>query len=212
MVNVVPGESMAPVKRVLVLYTPEASPGTWSELDLALSNGSTWTGAAPNPGDEPLQYFVEATDAAGNVASSNNDGSDFGSSTAGGSTSSALSISLAGAQPTAGYFGGSVTATVSIGSDATAPVTYVLDGGPSTPLPTGDQVVVTGDGEHTLTVTDATGDKAVSSFDIDTLGPWSAPPRRPPSPPMAGPRVPSLAQAVRSFRSQSPTRAPRWRL
>ncbi|HTT89803.1 MAG TPA: hypothetical protein VMF65_09630 [Acidimicrobiales bacterium] len=170
-VTVVPGESNAPVKRVLVLYTPKASPGTWTPLDLGLSNGNTWTGAAPNPGDGAVQYFVEAVDAAGNVANSNNNGSDFGSSNANGAASDALSISLSGSQPTTGYFQGSVTASVSIGTGATAPVSYVLDGGPSTPLPANNQLTVTGDGEHTLTVTDAGGDEATSSFDIDTLGP-----------------------------------------
>ena len=135
MVSVVTGNELAPVKRVLVLYTPESSPGTWTALDLALSNGNTWSGAAPNPGDVAVQYFVEAVDAAGNVASSNNNGSDFGSSTAAGSTSAALSISLAGTQPTTGYFQGAVTATVSLGSAATAPLSYMLDGGPSTPSP-----------------------------------------------------------------------------
>ncbi len=64
-----------------------------------------------------------------------------------------------------------MTATVSLASAATAPVSYVLDGGPSTALPSSDQVVVTGHGEHTLTVTNTNGDEATSSFDIDTLGP-----------------------------------------
>ena len=170
-VSVVPGNAAAPVKRVLVLYTPESSPGTWTALDLALSNGNTWSGAAPNPGGVAVQYFVEAVDAAGNVASSNNNGSDFGSSTAAGSTSAALSISLAGTQPTTGYFQGAVTATVGLGAGATAPLSYTLDGGPSTPLPPADELIVTGDGEHSLTVTDAAGNSATSSFDIDTLGP-----------------------------------------
>ena len=149
----------------------EADPGTWTPLDLALSNGNTWSGAAPNPGNAAVQYFVEAVDAAGNVANSNNNGSDFGSSNAAASASAALSISLSGSQPTSGYFEGAVTATVSIGSGATVPVSYVLDGGPSTALLGNNQVVVTGDGEHTLAVTDAAGDTATSAFDIDTLGP-----------------------------------------
>ena len=169
--SVVPGASSAPVKRVLVLYTSETDPGVWTPLDLALSNGNTWSGAAPNPGDAAVQYFVEAVDAAGNVANSNNNGSDFGSSNATASVSAALSIALSGSQPTTGYFEGTVTATVSLGSAATAPLSYVLDGGRSTALPGSDQVVVTGDGEHTLAVTDAAGDTATSSFDIDTLGP-----------------------------------------
>ncbi len=170
-VSVAPGASAAPVKRVLVLYTSEADPGTWTPLDLALSNGNTWSGAAPNPGNAAVQYFVEAVDAAGNVANSNNNGSDFGSSNAAASASAALSISLSGSRPTSGYFEGAVTATVNIGSGATVPVSYVLDGGPSTALLGNNQVVVTGDGEHTLAVTDAAGDTATSAFDIDTLGP-----------------------------------------
>ncbi len=199
-VSVVPGNDAAPVKRVLVLFTPESSPGTWTALDLAPSNGNTWSGAAPDPGGVAVQYFVEAVDGAGNVASSNNNGSDFGSSSAAGSTSAALSISLAGTQPTTGYFQGAVTATVGLGAGAIAPLSYRLDGGPSTPLPPADQLIVTGDGEHSLTVTDAAGNSATSSFDIDTLGPVSAPPLRRTSRPTAGCPARSTALPARSCR------------
>lgn len=171
-VTVVPGESAAPVKGVLVLYTSAADPGTWTALDLAPSAGNEWSGAAPNSENTAIEYMVEAVDAAGNVANSTNNGSEFPSSSAPSSTSPDLSISLASSQPpTNGYYDGPVTATVTLGSGASAPVSYVLDGGPSTPLPSSDQVVVTGDGVHKLVVSDAAGDTATSFFDIDTVGP-----------------------------------------
>jgi hypothetical protein len=66
------------VKRVLVLF--KDATGTWTSMDLAPDGGS-WSGAASanlGSGDEPnLEWFVQAVDAAGNVAASTNKGAMF---------------------------------------------------------------------------------------------------------------------------------------
>lgn len=162
-VTAVPGESAAPIDEVLVLYTDALHPGAWTALELGSNNGTTWTGDELGTGADHVQFFVEAVDAAGNVAVSNNNGSNFGSS-------SLPTISLSGSQVSANVFNGPVTATVSPAPSPTAPMTYQLDNGLFETL-TSPSLNVTGDGQHQLVVTDSYGEQATANFDIDTGGP-----------------------------------------
>jgi choice-of-anchor C domain-containing protein len=149
----------APVKEVLVLYTDGAYPGAWTSALLSSNNGLTWTGTGSVATTNGAQYIVEAVDAAGNVAVSNNEGVDFN-----GAPQPSVSIELSGSGPVNGYYTGNVTASI------TAPggSTYVLDGSQPQAVPTSGQLEVSASGEHTLTVTDKNGDTATQAFAIST--------------------------------------------
>jgi choice-of-anchor C domain-containing protein len=147
--------SSAPVKQVLVLYTDASSPGTWTSVNLTSSDGQNWTGTAPSTLSGKVQYIVEAVDAAGNVAVSNNEGTAFNAT-----TQPAISIALSGSGPTNGYYTSAVTATITAPNGST----YVLDG--SAPVSVSGPVMVTTSGEHTLTVTDQNGDESTQAFAI----------------------------------------------
>jgi len=149
--------SSAPVAEVLVVYTDGQNPGTWQSDLLSLSSGESWIGNVPPTPSGQVQYIVEAVDAAGNVAVSNNEGTAFNTV-----AQPVIAITLSGNGPTNGYYTGPVTANIT----APAGSTYVLDGSPSTVLPTSGAVVVSTAGEHTLTVTDPNGDTATQAFAI----------------------------------------------
>jgi choice-of-anchor C domain-containing protein len=151
--------SGAPVKEVLVLYTDGGNPGTWASASLSSTNGLTWTGTGPVPTTNGVQYIVEAVDAAGNVAVSNNEGVDFN-----GAPQPSVAIALAGSGPVNGYYTGTVTASITAPSGST----YVLDGSQPEPVPTSGQLQVSTSGEHSLTVTDQNGDIAAQAFAIST--------------------------------------------
>ena len=148
-----------PVLEVLVLYTDSANPGHWIPVTLTNSGSDDWTASVPPTKSGQVQYIVQAVDSAGNVAVSDNEGSDFD-----GAPQPALSITLSGSPEVGGYYTGPVTANI------TAPdgSTYVLDGSTSTAVPSDDQVVVTGSGEHTITVSDPSNDVATRTFAIST--------------------------------------------
>ncbi len=166
-VQVTPSSSIDQVERVLVLYTDAnpanpANPATWTALDLSSTDGQNWTGAGPSTSSSQAQYIVEAVDAAGNVAVSNNEGADFNGAPQPSSTQSGdVSITLSGTGPKNGYYTSAVAATITSLSGAT----YVLDGAPAAPVPADGVVTVTGNGAHTLTVTDSTGE-ATQAFAI----------------------------------------------
>jgi choice-of-anchor C domain-containing protein len=162
--------SSAPVDQVLVLYTDGGDPGTWTGVSLSSANGLTWTGTGPVATANGAQYIVEAVDAAGNVAVSNNEGVDFN-----GAAQPAVSITLAGSGPVNGYYTGTVTAGIAAPSGST----YVLDGAEPQPVPVPAQLAVSSAGEHTLTVTDQNGDTATQAFaisDSQTTTTWSSSP------------------------------------
>ena len=103
-------------------------------------------------------------DAAGNVAVSNDNGSNFGSTVL-------PSIILSGSlNATTGDYNGPVTATVSPTPSEASPMTYQLDDGQVTEL-TSASVTVTSQGQHALVVTDSAGFHATADFDIATGGP-----------------------------------------
>jgi uncharacterized protein YjbI with pentapeptide repeats len=158
-VQVAPSSSSDPVTEVLVLYTDATNPGAWTPVTLTSASGSsTWTGSGSSTPSGNVQYIVEAVDAAGNVAVSNNEGADFN-----GAAQPAISISLSGRSLSNGYYTGAVTVDITAPSGST----YVLDGSSPLPVPS-SSVVVTGDGEHTITVTDPQGGVATQAFAIST--------------------------------------------
>ena len=160
-VQVTPSSSADTVKEVVVLYTDASNPGTWTTIDLANPSGDGlgWTASTALPNADDVQFVVEAVDAAGNVAVSNNEGADFD-----GVPQPAVVVSLAGTGAGNGSYLGSVTATV------TAPTgsTYVLDGAAPAPIPPGGQIEVSSVGTHILTVTgsDSATDVVTRSFSI----------------------------------------------
>jgi uncharacterized protein YjbI with pentapeptide repeats len=157
-VQVSPSSPADPVVEVLVLYTDIDDPGTWTPLTLTSSpDGLTWSGSGPAT-PNGAQYIVEAVDEAGNVAFSNDEGADFGTT-----IPPAVSISLSGTVVN-GYYTGPVTADITAPSDST----YVLDGSPPAPVPASGALVVSASGEHTLTVTDPAGVSATQAFAIST--------------------------------------------
>ncbi len=149
--------SVAPVRQVLILYTDASAPGTWQVVNLSSSNGQTWTASAVPPASGQVQYVVEALDAAGNVAVSNNEGTAFDAS-----AQPAVAITLSGNGPTNGFFTGPVMATIT----APAGSTYILDGSMPLAVPEDGVITVGSSGEHTLTVTDPQGDVVTQAFAI----------------------------------------------
>ncbi len=149
----------APVEGVLVLYTDGVNPGTWTALDLTSSDGGqTWTGAGTTPPSGQVQYLLEAVDAAGNVAVSNNEGADFN-----GAPAVPITITLSGAGPTNGYY---TSTTVTANITAPAGSTYVLDGAPAEAV--SGPVTISGNGQHTITVTSPAEVTASQSFAISS--------------------------------------------
>ena len=163
-VHVTPSSQGDAVEKVLVLYTDAESPGTWSVLQLAnpAGDGVTWTGNSGLPNADNVQFVVEALDAAGNVAVSNNEGADFD-----GTPQPAVVVSLSGSSLPDGSFTGAVTASIS----APAGSTYVLDGSAPTAVPTGGQLEVGTVGSHILTVTgsDSPTDVVTRTFSISAV-------------------------------------------
>ncbi|HXW79461.1 MAG TPA: Ig-like domain repeat protein, partial [Acidimicrobiales bacterium] len=158
--------SVAPVEEVLILYTDAVTPGTWQAVNLSSSNGQTWTGSAAPTASGQVQYIVEALDAAGNVAVSNNEGTAFNASGQAG-----IGIALSGKGPVNGFYTGTVTATVA----APAGSTYVLDGAAPTAVPAGGVITISTSGEHTLTVTDPSGQTVTQAFAISTYQTMTTP-------------------------------------
>ncbi|HTX01606.1 MAG TPA: pentapeptide repeat-containing protein, partial [Acidimicrobiales bacterium] len=148
-VTVTAGEAAVPVDAVEVLYTDAENPGTWTALSLQ-GSGGTWTGSGSAPASGELSYFVEAVDAAGNVAVSNNNGSFFGAT-----STPPIGITLVGTQ-SSGAYTSPVSAEVSVQPGASTDVSYTLEQGSSStsgPLPSGGTIDVDSSGSYTLTVT-----------------------------------------------------------
>ena len=157
-VHVTPSSPGDPVLEVLVLYTDASNPGTWTPVTLSPASGAQdWSASVPPTTSGKVQYIVEAVDSAGNVAVSDNEGADFN-----GSAQPAISISLAGSSQIDGYYTGPVIADITAPSGSN----YVLDGSTSAPVPSDGQVVVSASGEHTITVSDPSGDVATQTFAI----------------------------------------------
>ncbi len=148
-------------ERVLVLYL-DGSSGAWTPLDLQLVNGR-WSGSA-TVAAAAVQYFVQAVDAAGNVAVSTNKGFYY-SGEAAPPQGGAVTIAATGPQAPNGTFTGPVTVTADGPSGTTVLVS--VDGGAFEAPP----VEVTGNGTHTVLAKASNGDESTSAFVIDTAPP-----------------------------------------
>jgi CSLREA domain-containing protein len=168
-------DTTADAARVFVLYKPVGANGKWSGVDLVPTNtagGKSWWGGGPISADS-AEFFVQAVDASGNVASSNNKVLNFLASRL--NNNGALSISLqtpAGVTKTNGWYnGGPVTATISGGTG----ITFSLDGADFAAYPANGVLVppagVPVDGVHHLLAQDDAGDHAVVDVLIDSHAP-----------------------------------------
>ena len=110
-----------------MLYTDATSPGTWTEVLLTSSDGQDWTRTSASASTR-IQYIVEAVDAAGNVAVSNNEGVDFNALTQTTTTlSSSVNPGLVGQQIN---FAATVGAAASNVGNPTGNVEFLDDGDP----------------------------------------------------------------------------------
>ncbi len=155
-------------QRVYVLFKGTGGTGssTWKGIDLVRTPGTDrWTGGAQTASSE-IEFFVQAGDASGNWGSSNNKAKDF-LGTRPVPVSGPLDIAISGAPEVGGWYTGPVQ--VAVTGPAGRALSVSLDG--SAFVPYTGPVAVTGDGLHTLTVTDGQGNTATSQIPIDLSGP-----------------------------------------
>jgi Tol biopolymer transport system component len=153
------------VRRVLVaVKSGTANPTDWTFADLAQSstNPARWTGGVAITGDD-FEYFVQAVDAAGNVAVSTNKGFYFAGATLADPTRG-VSASLSGNQ-TNGWFTGA--AGLHITAPAGVTVQASIDGGTFGTPPAS----ITGDGVHTIDIRASNGGSVSLIAPIDTTAP-----------------------------------------
>ena len=112
-----------------------------------------------------LAYFVQAVDAAGNVAVASDKGADYAAPPAG-SVAGSVTISLP-PPPASGYYAGPVTATLTDADGGTAPISYTLDGVTTSDVASGTTATVSGDGDHVLSASVAGGAVSTVSIPID---------------------------------------------
>ena len=156
------------VKRVLVgVKSGTANPADWTFADLgqSLANPKRWTGGVAITGDD-FEYFVQAVDAAGNVAVSTNKGFYFSGATLQPPTGG-ISASLNPASPgPSGWYGAPVSLILSA-NDPGVTFQVSVDGGQFGPPPTS----IGGDGFHTIDVRGSNGGTAQLFAPIDTTAP-----------------------------------------
>jgi hypothetical protein len=147
---------------VVAVRAGGAEQWTFVDLTQASPGSSTWTGGLP-VSDPQFEYFVQAVDAAGNVAVSTNKGYSF-VGTAPAPQSFGVSAELIGPQ-TNGWF----TAAAGLNIDVPTGVTVQasVDGGPFGPPPGS----ITGDGIHSLDLRTSDGGSASFFVPIDTTPP-----------------------------------------
>ena len=151
------------VKRVLVAVRSGNSPD-WTFADLAQSgtDPKRWTGGAPVIGTE-FEYFVQAVDAAGNVAVSTNKGFYFAGATLPPATGG-IDGTLTGPH-TNDWFTGA--AALNVTKPAGVIVQVSVDGGPFGPAPD----TITGDGIHRIDIRGSNGGTDSLIAAIDTTPP-----------------------------------------
>ncbi len=152
------------VKQVLVGVRSGGS-STWTFANLAQSAGNPlrWTGGVPIVGSS-FEYFVQAVDAAGNVAVSTNKGFYFVGAPAPPPPTGGIEATLIGPHPT-GWF----TSGAGLVIDAPPGVTVEasVDGGLFGPPP----ATITGDGLHIIELRASNGGTATLFAPIDTTPP-----------------------------------------
>jgi CSLREA domain-containing protein len=155
------------VKRVLIgVKSGTANPADWTFADLAQSsaNPTRWTGGVAITGTD-FEYFVQAVDAAGNVAVSTNKGFYFAAAPPPPPPTGDIDATLSGPQAASGWY----TAPPALSVDAPAGVTtqVSVDSGPYGPAPS----TITGDGLHTVDIRASNGGTATLLAPVDTSSP-----------------------------------------
>jgi len=151
------------VKRVLVaVRSGTAHDWTFTDLAQSTSDPKHWTGGAPVTGTQ-FEYFVQAVDAAGNVAVSTNKGFYFSGAILPPPTGG-IDGSLSGPQ-NGDWFTGS--AALNITKPAGVEVEVSVDGGPFGPAPSS----ITGDGVHRIDIRGSNGGTDSLIAPIDTTPP-----------------------------------------
>jgi CSLREA domain-containing protein len=153
------------VKQVVVgVRSGTATAWTFVNLAQSSTNPTRWSGGAPISGTD-FEYFVQAVDAAGNVAVSTNKGFYFVGAPAPAPPTGGITASVAGAHTGNGWFTASPALSVSAPQGVTFQVS--IDGGPFGPAPT----LITGDGVHTVDVRASNGGIAELIVPVDTTPP-----------------------------------------
>jgi CSLREA domain-containing protein len=157
------------VKRVLVAVR-RGNDSTWVFSDLGqVGTSAMWSGGVPLPAPgAPFEYFVQAVDAAGNVAVSTNKGFYYAAAAP---TAPAGNITVAPTItiPPSGWFGSSTPVAVSGPAGVTLEVS--VDGGPFAPVAPGAGPTITGDGVHVVDARGSNGGSATALVPIDGANP-----------------------------------------
>jgi hypothetical protein len=156
------------VKRVLVaVRSGSATTWTFTDLGQAAPGSARWAGGVPLTGST-FEYFVQAVDAAGNVAVSTNKGFYFAAA-APVAPSGNIDVEPAVALPASGWFTGA-TATRTTGP-ANVTLEVSVDGGPFAAVPQGGGPTVAGDGVHTVEARGSNGGTDSTLVPIDSQAP-----------------------------------------
>jgi CSLREA domain-containing protein len=149
--------------RVVVLARPLADLGTstWRRFDLVEGAAGSWTTNVTGI-TGGFELFVQAVDAAGNVAISSGKAANFATGLA--PTPGDVTIAVSG-QPHDGWYR---DATVSLTSTASGTLYYSIDGGPFVEY-TGQFALA--DGTHVVEARDSTGGRAAIVIGVDGTPP-----------------------------------------
>ena len=168
------------VKEVLVLFKDATDGGdtttgtsvNWTPVWLTEGANGTWSGGESAPSSGKVSFIVQAVDSDGNVTMSSNKGVDFTQVPAVQQTGSGLSGSVTSGNPqTGGYYTTSPVTDTLTGPGTGTPITYSVDGGPTTTAPSPVPVSLSVDGTYTITATDPEGDTATQTVGIETQNP-----------------------------------------
>lgn len=157
------------VAEVLVLWRALDTFGAvvWMPVSLASGDGgTTWTAVIGVPASG-IQFFSQARDTSGNVASSFNKGGDFNTAAAG--NGSPVLVVLAVPTFVNGWYSGVVEIVDITGGQGT--LFYGVDGAALAPFFADAHVLVTGDGAHIVEARDSFGSRTTASFKLDGTNP-----------------------------------------
>ncbi len=156
------------VKRVLVaVRSGAATSWTFTDLGQAAPGSSRWSGGVQLTGST-FEYFVQAVDAAGNVAVSTNKGFYFAAA-APVAPSGNIDVEPTVTVPPSGWFAGP-TATRTTGP-ANVTLEVSVDGGLFVPVPQGGGPTITEDGVHTVEARGSNGGTDATLVPIDSQPP-----------------------------------------